>query len=200
MKTISAALAQHLAGEVTTLATLWKVQRRDGEIFGFTDHDRDLVYDDGAGDGPITYAARSGYTRTAIQSTADLAVDNLDVETFFDAAGITEQDLRAGRWDHAEVQLMLVNRANLGQGHLALRRGFLGEVTITDARRSSRSPGPFSSMPPRSTSSSPSAAGTGRRSPSSSPTISRAMPRARRDRPGSPSPGSRRASCRGWSR
>jgi hypothetical protein len=41
-KTISPALAQHLAGEVTTLATCWKITRRDGAVLGFTDHVRDL--------------------------------------------------------------------------------------------------------------------------------------------------------------
>jgi hypothetical protein len=45
MKTVSAALAQHLAGEVTTLATCWKITRRDGVFQGFTDHVRDLDVD-----------------------------------------------------------------------------------------------------------------------------------------------------------
>jgi hypothetical protein len=69
MKTISTALAQHLAGEVTTLATCWKITRRDGVVQGFTDHVRDLEVDG------VTYRAASGYTRTAIRSTADLSVD-----------------------------------------------------------------------------------------------------------------------------
>ena len=42
MKTISAGLAQHLAGEVTTLATCWKITRRDSVVLGFTDHVFDL--------------------------------------------------------------------------------------------------------------------------------------------------------------
>ena len=83
MKTISTALAQHLAGEVTTLATCWQITRRDGVVLGFTDHVRDLEVDG------VTYQAASGYTRTAIRGTADLAVDNLDVESVF-----------SGRRDH----------------------------------------------------------------------------------------------------
>jgi uncharacterized phage protein (TIGR02218 family) len=126
MKTISAALAQHLAGEVTTLATCWQITRRDGVVLGFTDHVRDLEVDG------LTYRAASGYTRTAIRGTADLAVDNLDVESVFSDDGITEEDLRAGRYDFAEVRMFLVNYADLGQGILKLRRGWLGEVTIRD--------------------------------------------------------------------
>jgi hypothetical protein len=59
VKTISAALAQHLAGEGTTLATCWRITRRDGVVLGFTDHVRDLEMDG------VTYKAASGYTRTA---------------------------------------------------------------------------------------------------------------------------------------
>jgi uncharacterized phage protein (TIGR02218 family) len=125
-KTISSALAQHLAGEVTTLATCWQITRRDGEVLGFTDHVCDLEVDG------VSYKAASGYTRTAIRGTADLAVDNLDVESVFSDDGITEEGLWAGRYDFAEVRMFLVNYEDLGQGILKLRRGWLGEVTIRD--------------------------------------------------------------------
>jgi uncharacterized phage protein (TIGR02218 family) len=126
MKTISSGLAQHLAGEVTTLATCWQITRRDGVVLGFTDHVRNLEVDG------VTYKAASGYTRTAIRGTADLAVDNLDVESVFSDDGISEEDLRAGKYDFAEVRMFLVNYEDLGQGILKLRRGWLGEVTIRD--------------------------------------------------------------------
>jgi uncharacterized phage protein (TIGR02218 family) len=126
VKTISSGLAQHLAGEVTTLATCWQITRRDGVVLGFTDHVRDLEVDG------ITYMAASGYTRTAIRGTADLAVDNLDVESVFSDDGITEEDLRTGRYDFAEVRVFLVHYENVAQGILKLRRGWLGEVTIRD--------------------------------------------------------------------
>jgi uncharacterized phage protein (TIGR02218 family) len=126
MKTISSGLAAHLAGGVTTLATCWKITRRDDVILGFTDHIRDLEIDG------VTYRAAGGYTRTAIRSTADLAVDNLDVESVFSDDGITEADMRAGKYDFAEIRMFLVNYQDLGQGMLKLRRGWLGEVSIRD--------------------------------------------------------------------
>lgn len=43
MKSVSAALAAHLAGSVTTLATCWRITRIDGAEFFFTDHDLDLA-------------------------------------------------------------------------------------------------------------------------------------------------------------
>ena len=54
MRTIPPNLAAHLTDGVTTLCHCWRLIRRDGTAFGFTDHDRDLVF------GGTTYAARSG--------------------------------------------------------------------------------------------------------------------------------------------
>lgn len=124
MKTTSPTLAAHLAGEVTTLATCWRIARMDGQVFRFTDHDRDLLVDG------ETYRASTGYSRTAVASNADLAVDNLDVEGVFDSAELSETDLRAGRFDRAEVRIFLVNWADPGQGVLKLRRGWFGEVSL----------------------------------------------------------------------
>ncbi len=75
---------------------------------------------------------RVGYTRTAIRSTADLAVDNLDVESVFSDDSITETDMRSGKYDFAEIRMFLVNNQDLSQGDLKLRRGWLGEVSIRD--------------------------------------------------------------------
>jgi uncharacterized phage protein (TIGR02218 family) len=126
MKSVSAALAAHLAGPVTTLATCWRITRRDGREFFFTDHDRDLVFE-----GEV-YKASSGYSRTAIANDASLGVDNLDVEGVFDNEAITEQELRAGLFDQAEVRIFLVNWADPSMGALRMRRGWFGEVVLTE--------------------------------------------------------------------
>lgn len=126
MKSSSAQLAAHIEGETTSLATCWKVTRKDGVVFGFTDHDRNLVIDD------VTYEARTGYTRTAIQTISDLSVDNLDIESAFDSEAITAQDLRDGVWDNAEVLIFLVNWNNLSQGKIVLKRGTIGQVELKD--------------------------------------------------------------------
>ena len=126
MKSASTQLAAHIAGETTSLATCWKVTRKDGAVFGFTDHDRNLVIDD------VTYEARTGYTRTAIQTISDLSVDNLDIESAFDSEAITAQDLRDGVWDNAEVLIFLVNWNALSEGRIVLKRGTIGQVELPD--------------------------------------------------------------------
>src|SRR5579884_3285637 len=123
MKQISSPLAARLAGEVTTLATCWKLTRRDGAILGFTDHDADLVFDG------ITYKAQSGFTPSAIQNTGSLSVDNLSAEGMLSSGVITEADILAGAYDFAEIEIFQANYADLTQGGLKLRRGWLGEVS-----------------------------------------------------------------------
>ena len=126
MKSISPALASHLAGAVTTLATCWRISRTDGVVFRFTDHDQDLVVD-----GEV-YEASAGYSRTAISNDAGMGVDNLDVEGVFDSAAVTEEELRAGLFDRAEVRIFLVNWADPSMGILRLRRGWFGEAVLTE--------------------------------------------------------------------
>jgi hypothetical protein len=126
MKTVSQDLKDHLAGEVTTLATCWKVTRTDGVVMGFTDHDKDIVYDS------LTYKASSGFSPSAVQSKADLSVSNLDLIALLDDEDITKADIEAGVYDYAEIHIFMINYENQSQGILKLRRGWLGEVTMKD--------------------------------------------------------------------
>jgi len=126
MKSTSTALATHLAGPVTTLATCWRISRIDGREFFFTDHDRNLSFEGNV------YKASSGYSRTAIANDASLSVDNLDVEGVFDDEAITEEELRAGLFDQAEVRIFLVNWADPAMGALRMRRGWFGEAVLTE--------------------------------------------------------------------
>lgn len=123
MKAISGALLAHIQGEVTTLATCWKITRKDATVLGFTTHVEDLTISG------VSYQADAGsYSASAISSTSDLSVDNLDLNAIFDSASITEADLLAGKYDYAAVQIFLVNYTDLSQGVLILRAGTIGEV------------------------------------------------------------------------
>lgn len=124
MQTITTALGEHLAQEVTTLATCWSITRRDGMALYFTEHDRDIVVD---GD---TYLAASGMSPSAVTSQTGLAVDNLEFEGMLSAEVIAEADIMSGRYDHAEIKIFMVNYADPSIGTLHLKTGWLGEVTL----------------------------------------------------------------------
>ncbi len=122
MRSASANMQAHIAGECTTLATIWKLTRKDGQIFGFTDCDAPIIYDG------LTYEAATGYTPSSIDTTADLAVDNLDVQGVISSATLTDEDLRAGRWDECVVEIAKINYNAPSDGVIWDRKGTLGEV------------------------------------------------------------------------
>jgi uncharacterized phage protein (TIGR02218 family) len=128
MKIITTDLATHLAGEVTTLATCWKLIRRDTTILGFTDHDKNLVING------LTYYAATGFTPSAVANNSELSVDNLDVEGVLDSDAISEADILAGLYDFAEIEVFMVNYNDLTQGAINLRTGWLGEVKLGKSR------------------------------------------------------------------
>lgn len=117
----SLALLTHLAGEVLTTCTAIKIARRDGAVFGFTTLDVGFTADG------VAYRAGS-FSPSAVASSGDMSVANVDVQTLLDPDIITAADLLAGVWNYARVDFMLWNYADLTQGPRILRRGTLGEV------------------------------------------------------------------------
>jgi len=122
MKYASAALISHLAQEVTTLAWLWQVTRRDGQVFGFTTADQDLII------GGITYRADTGFAASAAQSRLGTSVDNLDISGAIEGEVITEADILAGVWDGAAIVISLCNWADLSMGTMIVQAGTIGNV------------------------------------------------------------------------
>lgn len=114
-------LHAHLQSGATTVCRAWTVQRRDGVMLGFTDHDRDLVVDG------VTCRADTGMTARALQQTTGLSVDNSEAVGALSDAAIAEADLLAGRFDAAEVRSYLVNWA-APEDRIEQFRGSLGEI------------------------------------------------------------------------
>lgn len=122
MKTLSAGLQAHLDSGATTLAWCWRVTRRDGVKLGFTDHDRDIVFDN------VTFEAATGFTGSEISAGVGLAVDNLEVSSVLRSQRLSEADLAAGLFDNALVEIYRVNWQDTDQ-RVLMRYGNLGEVS-----------------------------------------------------------------------
>lgn len=120
--TISAELKAHYAQETTTLATLWKVTRRDGEVFAFTDHDEPITFE------TVTYRPTSTYDASAVQTAAALNVDNASLVGLLAVDGITASSIEAGLWDGAQIEIAEVNYRDLSMGSNVMRVGEIGEV------------------------------------------------------------------------
>ena len=135
MKTLATSLANHLLGENTNLATLWKITRSDNLIQGFTNYDQNLTIDG------VVYKAATGFNATAFSQDNTLAVRNLDIESVLSSDGITEADLAGGKYDYARVDVFLcrwdIPPTSLSLNppeHILMVRGIIGEVSMSNRR------------------------------------------------------------------
>lgn len=123
MKTIGVDLQWELSRSLARLATCMRIERSDGNVYGFTTNTKQLTIDG------VVYEPAYSLNPTDIASGSNLDTDDVEAEGLLDSETITEDDLRAGRWDYAEFRLFQVNWADLSQGTKKDRSGHLGKVT-----------------------------------------------------------------------
>jgi uncharacterized phage protein (TIGR02218 family) len=128
MKDISPALQEHLNGGLTTLAECVKISRTDNVVKAFTTHDAELVVDG------VTYRADGSFSPHVLDEDASLKENGFDVTGMLDSSHISEEDLQAGLYDHARIDVFVVNWADPSQGAVQTRRGWLGEVAISGGK------------------------------------------------------------------
>jgi uncharacterized phage protein (TIGR02218 family) len=124
MRQISESLAAKLSSGVTTLCHVWRVSRRDGAVFAFTDHDCPLSFDD------MSAEPLQGVSAGVIEKSVGLGVDTASIEGVLSSDAITEEDLARGLWDGARADIYRVDwsapeeRVHLFTGHVGeVKRG-----------------------------------------------------------------------------
>lgn len=113
-----------LAGPVTTAAYGWLLHRSDGVALGFTSYDRDVVLNS------LTLRASPGMVPTTITESLGLEHDGLELKAALTADAISNDDLMAGRWDGAQLQVFLFDWADPGSSVRPLAHGELGAVSL----------------------------------------------------------------------
>lgn len=121
MRSLPAGLQAHLDTGATNLCWCWRVARRDGVSFGFTDHDHDLAFDG------TVFEAATGFTASEIKDHVGLGVDNLEVTSALVSDRLSEEALSAGDFDDAAVEIFRVNWLDPSQ-RVCVRSGSIGEV------------------------------------------------------------------------
>ncbi|PVX28999.1 DUF2163 domain-containing protein [Sphingomonas pokkalii] len=114
-----------LEGALTTVTLCWRIERRDGVTIGLTAHDRDLWRDG------LLYRAAPGMTPSAIERSASLEADAMDVRGVLASDAISEADLLAGRWDGARVAIFATDWTAPGET-VPLGEGVLGAIETRD--------------------------------------------------------------------
>lgn len=121
MRTIPPALQARLDTGVTTLCRCWLITRNDGVVQGFTDHDEDVAL------GDVTCRAGAGLTASEATQKLGLAVDGSEFSGALADDTLNEDDLAAGRYDAAQVELWLVDWTEPAL-RVLLAKGTMGEV------------------------------------------------------------------------
>jgi uncharacterized phage protein (TIGR02218 family) len=121
MRAIPAELQDRLDSGVTTLCRCWRITRRDGVVQGFTDHDEDVLLDG------IVCRAGTGLTGSEATHMLGLAVGGSEISGALSDAALGEDDLAAGLYDAAAIEVWLVDWS-APHLFLLLAKGVLGEV------------------------------------------------------------------------
>ncbi len=121
MRSIPDGLAAEFASGATTLCRCWRVVRREGRRFGFTDHDRDVTFDGN------TFKAATGLDASDAESLLGLAVGGGEIAGALNADAVTKADIEAGAWDGASVETWLVDWRDTTR-RLLLDAGTIGEI------------------------------------------------------------------------
>ncbi|RYG30523.1 MAG: DUF2163 domain-containing protein [Burkholderiales bacterium] len=89
MRQISDAFAARLAAAETSLCLCWRFERADGEVFGATDHDAELVFEG------VSYAPAAGLSDVMF---SDAHISNPDQGWPADlGTKVAEETLKGGR-------------------------------------------------------------------------------------------------------
>lgn len=125
MRVLDIGLAAHLAQSETTLATCWKLVRRDGVVLGFTDHDRVLSF------GGTSFVPSTGLDGSEVPGKLGMGVETSEVLGVLSAEAISEDDILLGRYDGATVETWRVNWSDVSQ-RVKLRSDTIGEIIRED--------------------------------------------------------------------
>lgn len=127
MREVSEEFAARLAGGVTTTCLCWEIARGDGFVLRLTELDGPLMV---AGE---TYLPGAGLEGVEFVQTASLAPGRAAARGALSHDAITEEDLEAGLWDGARVDVWRVDwqapdhRVHVWTGRISeVARGALG--------------------------------------------------------------------------
>lgn len=117
-----------LTTDAKHLATLWKIERTDGVVMYFTDHNATIVF------GGVNYSPASGFNASARQKTSGLNPQNFEMVGVLDSDAIKQEDLRAGRYREAKITEILVDWRYPFAGSIYSNVYWVTETTFTDGQ------------------------------------------------------------------
>lgn len=131
MRDISAALADHLAGDAHTLATMLRLDLVNGDVLAFTDHSEAVVYD--LGDGGVEFQPWTGIDPSDVVLTVGFEASNFEVTGPIGDI-VTRTAVLGGRFRKARARLFIVNWADLTMGAVKIMQGRVAVSRVDGSR------------------------------------------------------------------
>ena len=128
MRTITTALQAHLSTDVQTVALCWRIERRDGTKYRYTDHDEPIVWAGG------TYTPIDAGTPSNYRQSNNMNPAQIDFNMVYGSTSGRDAEIRAGLFDYAQMFTFRINWADPSttSGIVKLAYGRLGEAEIRD--------------------------------------------------------------------
>lgn len=123
MLSLSPSMQAKLDQRATTFCHCWRVSRGDAEVMGFTDHDRDLIFNG------VAFRANTGLSASQLEANVGFAPGSGEAAGALSDDSLTETDLSNGLYDGASVETWLVDWSDVAD------RVLLDIATIGEVRR-----------------------------------------------------------------
>lgn len=134
MKTIPLTLLNDLKKLGTSVCFAVKVKCTDGDVFGFTNLDTNIIFNDG--EDLVNYSSREELAPQNIQTESNFDVDNTDLLGWFDED--MEKLVLSGKFNVAELTIYRVSYQRLGNGAEVVAYGNVGEIDFAKDTKGKR--------------------------------------------------------------
>ena len=124
MRNLPTDFKTHLETKCTTLCYCAAIIRDDGFTIGFSEHDRDLEFEE------IVFKSNNGCDLTSFMQTSGANYDTGELIGVLRDDGITSEDILNGKYENAKLSIWRVNWNNPEQ-RVLLKYGSLGNLSKT---------------------------------------------------------------------
>ncbi|MDR1498846.1 MAG: DUF2163 domain-containing protein [Rickettsiales bacterium] len=128
MKNVSDDLKNVLEQDNVELAKCVKITLPDGEILTFTEHSKDIIIDG------LNYECCGGFEDGVSKSYSDITDSSGIVAAFIENINITKDDILAGKFDNAGIEIFYVSYDHIDYGKIPVIHGFIDATQFTDNR------------------------------------------------------------------
>ncbi len=126
-RTLSSAMAGHLATRSQSRCKLLLLDLVDGTTLGISGNSRDIDFD--LGDGVVTYKSNTGILPSNIAMSCGLDADNYEVTGPIGGL-VTRNAILGGRFNRARARLAEVNWKDRSAGAIELLAGYVSEARV----------------------------------------------------------------------